>query len=242
MYKYVAKYFLLERVYRFCNFFANKALLIGVFGFFIMSYICLFILPSDSVQSEVYIILFVHVPSAIMSELIYLFLAVNGFIYLVWRTKISAIFLNSAISIGLIFTALVLITGSIWGKPTWGTYWVWDARITSTFILLIQYVCLLALKTSFTTRQIADQIISILSIIGAINIPIIKFSVNWWNTLHQGPSITTSGSSIDGEMLYALPLMLIAFMFISLSIFLRNIQFEILLRAPSKKEIWRDHG
>ena len=151
-------------------------------------------------------------------------------------------FLNSAISIGLIFTALVLITGSIWGKPTWGTYWVWDARITSTFILLIQYVCLLALKTSFTTRQIADQIISILSIIGAINIPIIKFSVNWWNTLHQGPSITTSGSSIDGEMLYALPLMLIAFMFISLSIFLRNIQFEILLRAPSKKEIWRDHG
>jgi len=80
-----------------------------------------------------------------------------------------------------------------------------------------------------------------LSIIGAINIPIIKFSVNWWNTLHQGPSITTSGSSIDGEMLYALPLMLIAFMFISLSIFLRNIQFEILLRAPSKKEIWRDH-
>ena len=107
---------------------------------------------------------------------------------------------------------------------------------------MIQYVCLLALKTSFTTRQIADQIISILSIIGAINIPIIKFSVNWWNTLHQGPSITTSGSSIDGEMLYALPLMLIAFMFISLSIFLRNIQFEILLRAPSKKEIWRDHG
>ena len=135
MYKYVAKYFLLERVYRFCNFFANKALLIGLFGFFIMSYICLFILPSDSVQSEVYRILFVHVPSAIMSELIYLFLAVNGFIYLVWRTKISAIFLNSAISIGLIFTALVLITGSIWGKPTWGTYWVWDARITSTFIL-----------------------------------------------------------------------------------------------------------
>ena len=105
----------------------------------------------------------------------------------------------------------------------------------STFILLIQYIHLLALKTSLT-RQIADQIISILSIIGAINIPIIKFSVNWWNTLLK-PNITTSGSSIDSEMLYALPLMLIAFMFISLSIFLRNIQFEILLRAPSKRNL-----
>ena len=108
-----------------------------------------------------------------MSELIYLFLAVNGFIYLVWRTKISAIFLNSAISLGLIFTAIVLISGSIWGKPTWGTYWVWDARITSTFILLIQYIGLIALRSSFSSRQTTDQILSIVSIIGAVNIPII---------------------------------------------------------------------
>ena len=242
MYRYIAKYFLLERVYRFCNYFDPISFFLGFLGFAIMSYVCLFILPADGAQLEVYRILFVHVPSAIISELVYLFLAVNGFIFLVWRTKISAIFLNSAITIGLICTGLVLVTGSIWGKPTWGTFWIWDARITSTFILFIQYICLIALKTSFSTKQTADQIISILSIVGAINIPIIKFSVSWWNTLHQGPSITASGSSIDGEMLYALPLMLLAFLFLALFIFLRNIQYEILLRAPSNRKLWRSHG
>ena len=191
----------------------------------------LFVLPADAEQQEIYRILFIHVPSAILSELIYLFLAVNGFIFLVWRTKASAIFLNSAISIGLVYTAIVLISGSIWGKPTWGTYWVWDARITSTFILFIQYVGLLALRSSFSSIQTTDQIISIVSIIGAVNIPIIKFSVNWWNTLHQNASITASGSAIDAEMILGLPFMLVALLFISYNIFARNIQYEILNRT-----------
>ena len=147
------------------------AFIIGMITFLLSSYFVIYSLPADVEQQEIYRILFIHVPSAILSELIYLFLAVNGFIYLVWRTKISAIFLNSAISIGLIFTAIVLISGSIWGKPTWGTYWVWDARITSTFILLIQYIGLIALRSSFSSRQTTDQILSIVSIIGAVNIP-----------------------------------------------------------------------
>lgn len=240
MYKYIAKYFLIERVYSFCNAVAFWSLGIGLVSFLTVSYLCLYVLPADAVQSEVYRILFVHVPSAIFSELIYIFMAINGFIYLVWKTKISSIFLNAAINIGLVFTALVLITGSLWGKPTWGTYWVWDARITSTFILLVQYVGLLALKTSFNTRSSADQIISILAIVGAINIPIIKFSVDWWNTLHQNASITFSGSAIDGEMLYALPLMLASFGFIAFFIFCRNIQIEIITRhaaSPRIKEL-----
>ena len=196
MYKYVAKYFIPSTVYKFCSLTAMPAFIIGMITFLISSYFVIYSLPADVEQQEIYRILFIHVPSAILSELIYLFLAVNGFIYLVWRTKISAIFLNSAISIGLIFTAIVLISGSIWGKPTWGTYWVWDARITSTFILLIQYVGLIALRSSFSSRQTTDQILSIVSIIGAVNIPIIKFSVDWWNTLHQNASITTSGLSL----------------------------------------------
>ena len=110
------------------------------------------------------------------------------------------------------FTGLVLLTGSIWGKPTWGTYWVWDARITSTFILFIQYIGLLALRSSYSSHQTADQIVSILAIIGAINIPIIKFSVDWWNTLHQPASILRSGGvSISNEMLIPLFLMAIGF-------------------------------
>ena len=218
-------------VYKFCSLTAMPAFIIGMITFLLSSYFVIYSLPADVEQQEIYRILFIHVPSAILSELIYLFLAVNGFIYLVWRTKISAIFLNSAISIGLIFTAIVLISGSIWGKPTWGTYWVWDARITSTFILLIQYVGLIALRSSFSSRQTTDQILSIVSIIGAVNIPIIKFSVDWWNTLHQNASITTSGSAIDSEMLIGLPLMLASLLFLSFSIFARNIQFEILTRT-----------
>ena len=187
MYKYVAKYFIPPKVFRFCKFAALPSFIIGIIALLLSSYFVIYGLPADAEQQEIYRILFIHVPSAILSELIYLFLAVNGFIYLVWKTKISAIFLNSAISIGLVFTAIVLISGSIWGKPTWGTYWVWDARITSTFILFIQYVGLIALRSSFSSQQTTDQILSIVSIIGAVNIPIIKFSVNWWNTLHKMP-------------------------------------------------------
>lgn len=237
MYKYIAKYLLLPKVFRFFGVVVLPSLFIGLVGFLICSYLALFVLPADATQQEIYRILFVHVPAAIFSELIYIFMACCGFIYLVWKTKISAIMLRSAISLGLVFTLIVLISGAIWGKPTWGTYWVWDARITSTFILLIQYIGLLALRTSFNTMQTTDQILSIVAIVGAINIPIIKFSVNWWNTLHQNASITFSGSSIDAEMLYVLPLMLISFGFIAFSIFGRNIQSEIIIRQGSSKKI-----
>ena len=239
MYRYIAKYLITSRVFNFFNKIAVPSLFIGILGFMLSSYLALYVLPADYEQKEIYRILFIHVPSAIMSQLVYLFLAVNGFIYLVWRTKISAIFLNAAISIGLLFTVLVLVTGSIWGKPTWGTYWEWDARITSTFILCIQYIALIALRTSFSSKQVTDQILSIVAIIGAINIPIIKFSVDWWNTLHQNASITTNGSSIADEMLYVLPIMLIALLFISLAIFGRNIQYEILNRSGNTEMIKR---
>ena len=237
MYKYVAKYFIPSKVFKFCNLTALPAFIIGIIAFLLSSNFVIYSLPADIEQQEIYRILFIHVPSAILSELIYLFLAVNGFIYLVWRTKISAIFLNSAISIGLIFTAIVLISGSIWGKPTWGTYWVWDARITSTFILLLQYIGLYVLRTSFSSISTSDTVISIFAIIGAINIPIIKFSVNWWNTLHQGPSITSSGSTIAGEFLTILILMVISLLFLSYAIFARNIQSEILLRTRQSKRL-----
>ena len=237
MYKYIAKYLLLPKVFRFFDNVTLPSLVIGLIGFLVCSYLALFFLPADVSQQEIYRIFFVHVPAAIFSELIYVFMACCGFIYLVWKTKISAIMLRSTISLGLVFTLIVLISGAIWGKPTWGTYWVWDARITSTFILFIQYIGLLALRTSFNTLQTTDQILSIVAIVGAINIPIIKFSVNWWNTLHQNASITLSEISIDFEVLCVLLLMIISFGFIAFSIFGKNVQSEIIIRQNSSKKI-----
>ena len=118
MYKYIAKYLLLPRVFRFFGVVVLPSLFIGLVGFFICSYLALFVLPADAAQQEIYRILFVHVPAAIFSELVYIFMACCGFIYLVWKTKISAIMLRSAISLGLVFTLVVLISGAIWGKPT----------------------------------------------------------------------------------------------------------------------------
>ena len=193
-------------------------------------------MPSDSVQSEVYRILFVHVPSAIMSELIYLFLAVNGFIYLVWRTKISAIFLNSAISIGLIFTALVLITGSIWGKPMWGTWWVWDARLTSELILFFVYLSIIFLYGAFDDVRKGSKAASILAIIGFVNIPIIHFSVEWWNTLHQGPSVMKFDTpSIATEMLFPLLYTSLGFTFYYITAVLMSARNMIIYRERNSQ-------
>ena len=137
--------------------------------------------------------------------------------------------MNAAIVIGLIFTALVLITGSFWGKPTWGTFWVWDARITSTFILFLQYIGLLVLRSSFNSYQTADQIMSIFSVLGAINIPIIKFSVEWWNTLHQPASVMRmDGPTIHYSMLYPLLFVFFGFCLISLYFLSQALKLEIL--------------
>ena len=191
----------------------------------------LFFSPPDYQQKETVRIMYIHVPCAWMSLMTYSFIFFTSTFFLIWKFPLFLLMAKESVTIGIIFTFSALLSGALWGKPTWGTYWVWDARITSTFILLIQYVGLIALRSSFSSRQTTDQILSIVSIIGAVNIPIIKFSVDWWNTLHQNASITTSGSAIDSEMLIGLPLMLASLLFLSFSIFARNIQFEILTRT-----------
>ena len=229
MYKYVAKYFIPSKVFKFCNLTALPAFVIGIIAFLLSSNFVIYSLPADIEQQEIYRILFIHVPSAILSELIYLFLAVNGFIYLVWRTKISAIFLNSAISIGLIFTAIVLISGSIWGKPTWGTWWAWDARITSMLILALFYALYLISWRIYENEEKVFKISTFITILGIINVPIIKYSVDWWNTLHQPASINIlSKSSIHSSMLYPLLIMTAAFALFSLLIFLMKYNTELI--------------
>ncbi|HEY5776558.1 MAG TPA: heme ABC transporter permease [Xanthomonadales bacterium] len=171
----------------------------------------LFIAPADYQQGESVRIMYIHVPAAWMSMMIYGLMAIWGFIALVWRIRIMEVLIISSAPIGAAFTIIALITGSLWGRPTWGTYWVWDARLTSELVLLFLYFGVIALYNSYDEPRKAARAASLMSIVGAVNLPIIHFSVEWWNTLHQGSSIGTSGNSIDVSMLWPLLYMAIAF-------------------------------
>jgi len=165
----------------------------------------LFFAPMDAVQGHSYRIIYLHVPMAIYSQLIYWFMAIWSFCFLVWKIKIGPYMTISAAYVGCMVTFLALFSGSVWGIPTWGTWWQWDARITSTFILLIMYIALLTINSSFQNINKADQITAWVVLVGVINIPIIKKSVDWWSTLHQPASISLSSeSSIDSSMLIPL--------------------------------------
>jgi heme exporter protein C len=174
-------------------------------------YLGLFVAPADYQQGESVRIMYIHVPAAWMSMMIYGMMAVMGFIALVWRIRIMEVFIISSAPIGAAFTVIALVSGSLWGLPTWGTYWVGDARLTSELVLLFLYFGVIALYNSFDEPRKAARAASLMSIVGAINLPIIHFSVVWWNTLHQGSSIGTSGNSIHPSMLWPLLYMAIAF-------------------------------
>jgi heme exporter protein C len=169
--------------------------------------------PPDYLQGESVRIMYLHVPAAWMSMMIYAAMAVMGFIALVWRIRIMEVLVISSAPIGAAFTLIALITGSLWGRPTWGTYWVWDARLTSELVLLFLYIGVIALYNAYDEPRKAARAASLLAIVGAINLPIIHYSVQWWNTLHQGSSISVTGSSIHPSMLWPLLLMAVAFKF-----------------------------
>ena len=194
--------------------------------------------PQDAVQGNSYRIIFLHVPSVIFAELIYFFMAICALMHLVWRVKLAAYLIKAAAPIGAMITFLGLLSGSIWGIPTWGTWWQWDARITSTLILFIMYLGILTLHGSFSNKEKADRIMSILVVIGVINIPIIKKSVDWWSTLHQPASITVSGgSSIDPSMLYPLLISIIGLAFTLISLGILSSRSYIFTREKNKKWI-----
>ena len=170
----------------------------------------LFFTPEDFVQGNSYRIIYLHVPASFLSQSLYAAMAIASVIYLVWRVKLAAYLIISIAPIGAIVTFIALFSGSVWGIPTWGTWWQWDARITSTLILFIMYLGLISLHASFSNYEKADKLLSWLVIVGFVNIPIIKKSVDWWSTLHQSASITlTDKPSIDPSMLYTLILSLI---------------------------------
>ena len=191
----------------------------------------LFLSPADYIQGDSVRIMYIHVPSAWLALLTFFIMTIYSVVGLSFKIPFSFI-VNSAVApIGATFTLICLITGSLWGKPMWGTYWVWDARLTSVTILLFFYLIIIFLKNSFDNINVGEKIAAILIIVGSINLPIIKFSVDWWNTLHQPASISKlSSPSIDPSMMTPLLLMTVAFTLIGLIIAIIRIKAEILER------------
>lgn len=184
----------------------------------------LYYVPADYQQHDAFRIMYVHVPSAFLSLAIFSFIFVQSCCFLIWRIKLSDILAESSAMIGASFTLIALITGSIWGKPMWGTWWVWDARLTSELILFFLYLGYMGLRAAIRDSEQAAKLCAVLSIVGMIDIPIIHFSVEWWTTLHQGASISKfSKPSIAAEMLYPLLIMLLGFaLFYILIVLLRS--------------------
>jgi heme exporter protein C len=191
----------------------------------------LLVAPPDYQQGESYRIMFIHVPAAWMSMFVYVVMATAGAIGLIWHMKLAEVIAISSAPIGASFTFLALVTGSIWGKPMWGTWWVWDARLTSELILLFLYLGVIALYNAVDDKRTAIRAVSILALVGVVNIPIIHYSVEWWNTLHQGPTVTKFDTpSIDIRMLIPLLLMAVAFKLFYAVVVLMRSRCEVLQR------------
>jgi heme exporter protein C len=165
----------------------------------------LFVAPPDYLQGETVRIMYLHVPAAWLGMAGYAGLAVAAAMQLVWRHPLAEVAARAVAPVGATFAALCLITGSIWGRPTWGTWWEWDGRLTSMLVLFFLYLGYIALANAGDDRERAGRMAAVLALLGAVNLPVIHYSVIWWNTLHQGQSISLSGgSSIDGSMLWPL--------------------------------------
>jgi heme exporter protein C len=206
-------------------FFALAALL-GASGL----YVGLVQAPTDATQGEVYRVIFIHVAASWMSMFIYFVMACYGAMSLTFNSRLSAMMARALAPTGAMFTFVALWTGSFWGRPTWGTYWVWDARITSELVLLFLYFGYIALANAFEDPRRGDRASSLLAIVGVVNLPIIYFSVQWWNTLHQGSSVKLTGSSMHVMMLTGMLLMAFSFWMYAIGAALTRVRSIILER------------
>lgn len=202
---------------------AGAALFIGY-----AMYLVFFVAPPDYQQGETVKIMYIHVPAAWLAMMFYSIIAVSSFGLLVFRHPLADVSAKTAAPIGAAFTLAALITGSLWGKPMWGTYWVWDARLTSVLILFFLYLGLMALRSSLEDESLAAKLTAVLALVGVAILPIIKFSVDWWNTLHQ-PS-TGFTSTVDPSMRTPLLISAVGFTMLALALHLKGMQNEILRR------------
>lgn len=217
--------------------FAALAALLGAVGL----YIGFFMAPTDAQQGESYRIIFIHVPAAWMSMFLYLVMAFWATVGLVFNTRLSSMMAHAIAPTGALMTAIALWTGSLWGRPTWGTYWVWDARLTSELLLLFLYLGYMALAAAFDDARRGDRASAVLAMVGVVNVPIIYFSVQWWNTLHQGASVSlTKAPSMAAIMLTGMLVMAVAFWMYSIAAVLARVRSIILERE--KRADWVRSG
>jgi len=190
--------------------------------------------PDDYQQGSTVRIMYVHVPSAWLALLTYAIMTFYSIVALAFRIPFGFIFNTAVAPIGAIFTLICIISGSLWGKPMWGTWWVWDARLTSVAILFIIYLIIIFINLSFENRVVREKVVAIFVIVGSVNLPIIKFSVDWWNTLHQPATISKLAKpSIDPSMMTPLIIMTFAFMMIGVAIAILRIKTEIISRKSN---------
>jgi heme exporter protein C len=207
--------------------FAAAAAILAAIGL----YIGFFVAPTDFQQGEGYRIIFIHVPTAWMSMFLYVVMAFWAAVGLAFNTRLSSMMAQAIAPTGALMTFLALWTGSLWGKPMWGTWWVWDARLTSELILLFLYIGFMALQASIDDPRRADRAGAVLAIVGVINVPIIYFSVQWWNTLHQGASVSiTRSPSMATTMLWGMLVMALAAWMYSIAVVLVRVRAIILER------------
>lgn len=194
-------------------------------------YFALFNSPADYQQGETVRIMYIHVPAAWMSLFVYASMALSSAVALIWRHPLAELATRAAAVPGAAFTALCLVTGSLWGQPMWGTWWVWDARLTSVLVLFFLYLGYIALVDAFDDPERGGKAGAILALVGAVNLPIIKFSVDWWNTLHQPASVLRMGGpSMDGTMLRPLLLMALGFTSFFVTLLLLRLETALLDR------------
>jgi heme exporter protein C len=197
-------------------------------------YVGFFIAPTDAQQGDVYRIMFIHVPAAWMGMFLYVMMAIYAGVGWAFNARLSSMMATSISVTGASFTFLSLVTGAFWGKPTWGTWWVWDARMTSTLILLFLYIGFISLQASIDDPRRADRAGAVLALVGVINVPIIYYSVQWWNTLHQGATIRILNKpTIAPKMLAALLIMLVACWLYSIAVVLARLRYIILEREQN---------
>ena len=210
----------------------GAALILFVVGFYFGFFEC----PIEARQGNSYRIIFIHVSAAWLSMLLYVLMAVFSLIGLLRNNQLAFIVAQAMAPTGALMGFIALFSGAFWGRPTWGTYWVWDARLTSMLILFFLYLGFIALHSAIDDKRRADRAASVISIVGVVNVPIIYFSVRWWNTLHQGASITPSGTSMAKIMLYTLLVMVAAGMFYGAGTVLSRTRTIILERE--RRQTW----
>ena len=231
------KNFFPNKIFSISNEFINTLIAFMIFIIFLGLIYALFISPQDHIQGDSVRIMYVHVPSSFIALGSFALIGIASILNLIFKIKFMPLIAKSLAPIGIIFTLISIVTGSLWGKPTWGVWWAWDARLTSMLILFCFYLAYIFTWKFVKNFEQANKISSIIGIVGLINLPIIKYSVNWWNTLHQSSSITlTSAPTIHHTMLVPLLIMLIGMIIYSLIIFLIKYKTELIKFKLNKKK------